>query len=310
MASPVHWDDPAVPFRDRDSGHIAGRWHALGDAAGSSGVGLMRMIVPEGKWTTPAHRHGLEEEIFFVLGGSAISWQDGHCYEVEAGDCLVHLAGREAHTLRAGAGGLDLLAFGTRRPEDSAHLPRAGVAWLSGYATWTEVGGPHPFEREAAAGPPEVTPPQPRPVTIVASAAVPGEVREGATVSRTRTDLGRAAGSLHTGLKRYDVPPGQLGAPPHCHSAEEELFVVLDGVGTLLLGDEEHAVSRGHVVARPAGTGVAHAFRAGAPGLSFLAYGTREPNDICFYPRSGKVFVRGIGLVARLERLDYWDGED
>ena len=40
-------------------------------------------------------------------------------------------------------------------------------------------------------------------------------------------------------------------------------------------------------------------------------YGTRDPNDICFYPRSGKVFFRGIGLITRLgEPLDYWDGEE
>jgi uncharacterized cupin superfamily protein len=310
MASVAHWDDPAVTFRDRDNGHIGGRWYGLGEAAGSLTVGLTRMVVPEGKWTTPAHRHGNEEEIFFVLDGTAVSWQDGRCHDVRAGDCLVHLAGAEAHTLRAGEGGLDVLAFGTRRPDDSAYLPRAGISWLAGYATWTEVGGPHPFEREAAVGAPELAPPSERPATIVASADIPGEARDGATVARTRTDLGRAAGSLHTGLKRYDVPPGKLGTPPHCHSAEEELFVVLDGEGSLLLGNEEHAVRRGHVVARPPGTGIAHAFRAGAGGLSFLAYGTREPNDICFYPRSNKLFLRGIDLVARLERLDYWDGED
>ena len=41
------------------------------------------------------------------------------------------------------------------------------------------------------------------------------------------------------------------------------------------------------------------------------AFGTREPDDICFYPRSGNVFFRGIGLVTRLAGpLDYWDGED
>jgi uncharacterized cupin superfamily protein len=45
--------------------------------------------------------------------------------------------------------------------------------------------------------------------------------------------------------------------------------------------------------------------------LTLLAYGTREPDDICFYPRSGNVFFRGIGLVTRLAGpLDYWDGED
>jgi len=31
---------------------------------------------------------------------------------------------------------------------------------------------------------------------------------------------------------------------------------------------------------------------------------------VCFYPRSGKVFLRGIGLAARIEPLDYWEGEE
>ena len=36
--------------------------------------------------------------------------------------------------------------------------------------------------------------------------------------------LGRAAGSLRTGLRYYDVDPGKLMNPPHSHSAEEEVF--------------------------------------------------------------------------------------
>jgi len=105
------------------------------------------------------------------------------------------------------------------------------------------------------------------------------------------------------------VPAEKLGAPPHCHSAEEEIFVVLDGDGALLLGDEEHPVRAGSVVARPAASRVAHSLRAGDGGLVYLAYGTREPNDITYYPRSGKISFRGVGVIARLEQLDYWDGE-
>jgi uncharacterized cupin superfamily protein len=40
-----------------------------------------------------------------------------------------------------------------------------------------------------------------------------------------------------------------------------------------------------------------------------LAYGTRDPNDICYYPRSDKIYFRGVGLMTRVPRLDYWDGE-
>jgi uncharacterized cupin superfamily protein len=107
-----------------------------------------------------------------------------------------------------------------------------------------------------------------------------------------------------------------LNVPPHCHSAEEEIFVVLAGDGSLLSwetgaeGPEEQSVRVGDTIARPAGTGVAHAFRAGANGMSLLMYGTREPSDVCFYPRSGKISFRGLGVITRVERLDYWDGED
>ncbi len=100
-----------------------------------------------------------------------------------------------------------------------------------------------------------------------------------------------------------------LQYPPHCHSAEEELFVVLDGSGSCLLGDEEHALRAGHVLSRPAGTGVTHALRGGPDGLTFLAYGTRDTNDMAYFPRSGKIYWRGLGVIGRVERLDYWDGE-
>ena len=48
----------------------------------------------------------------------------------------------------------------------------------------------------------------------------------------------------------------------------------------------------GHVLSRPAGTALAHSFRAGPEGLEYLAYGQRDNNDIVYYPDSGKVVVR------------------
>jgi len=44
--------------------------------------------------------------------------------------------------------------------------------------------------------------------------------------------------------------------------------------------------------------------------MTLLAYGTRDPNDIAYYPRSGKISFRGVGVIGRLEQADYWDGED
>ncbi len=314
-----HWDD--VDAVHRGSGHISGHWQSLTGGA-SEWVGVKRIRIDPGKWSTPLHLEGSEEEIFFVLDGSGVSVQgdtSGEAsYAVGPGDCLVHLALEHAHTLRAGTDGLDVLAFGERHYAANTLLPRAGVSWLG--PTWVLEGRPedHPWAREIAAGAPVVGELSERPARIVNFVDVhPGE-RAGATVSHTVRDLGRAAGSVKTGLRLFDVPAGKLLNPPHAHSAEEEIFVVLDGTGTLELwprapsGGEhqQHSLRRGSVVARPAGSGRAHALRADANGLRVLAYGTRDPRDVTYYPRSGKVNIRGIGLVGRIEVLDYWDGED
>jgi uncharacterized cupin superfamily protein len=286
----VHWDD--VEGRRRDYGHLAATWRDLGAAAGSVDIGVKRIEIDPGCWSTPAHVELAEEEIFYVLAGRGLSWQDGVTYRIGPGDCLVHPIEEQAHTLRAGTEGLDVLAFGTRVPAGGTLLPRAGVVWH--WPGWVEApGGTHPYEREADAGPPPLPAvPSKRPSRIVAAARVAASDRRGAAVR----DLGRAAGSRLTGLRHTVLPAGGEGAAPHCHSSEEELFVVLDGSGSCRIGDDDHAVVAGSVISRPAGTGVPHSFRAGADGMTYLAYGTRDPGDIVFYSRTREVWIRGVGV--------------
>ena len=318
-----HWDDVGTSRGER--GHIAGTWQSLTGRT-SQTVGVKKIQVDPGMWSTPLHLEGSEEEIFYVLAGAGVSVQaeggNTEAYEVGVGDCLVHLALEHAHTLQAGPEGLDVLAFGQRHYAANTLLPNAGVSWLG--PTWVLAGADedHPWTREAAAGPPQVGEPSPRPDRIVNVADVP--LRRSwrkVTVASDWRDLGQAAGSLRTGLRHVTVLPGMLHAPPHCHSAEEEIFVVLEGSGELELtptpaaADDDaeplsHPVRVGTTVARPAGTRIAHAFRAGPNGLTLLAYGTRDPNDIAYYPRSRKVFFRGIGLITQVDSGHYWDGED
>jgi uncharacterized cupin superfamily protein len=306
----AHWED--VEKVRRDVGNIHASWSFLGEAAGCRVVGVRRIELAPGEIPTPAHAHSDEEEIFFVLAGSGFSWQDGVTYEVGAGDCIVHRARTQAHTLRAGDDGLDVLAFGPRPRPGITVLPNQQAAWL--LPTWVEVGaGTHPYEREPELDWPA---PSPRPASIVNAEDVEG------AYGGIAKSLAKEGGALQTGLNLFALPPNDEGASPHCHSADEEIFVVLDGEGTLELWGppnpetplqtaptETHPVRRGHVVSRPAGTRISHCFRSGDRGLTFLAYGTREPNDICYYPRSNKVFFRGIGLIGRLEPLAYGDGE-
>ena len=308
----AHLDN--APSREFEVGHIRGRWSDLGRAAGSVGIGVRRIQVPAGSWSTPAHEHRGEEEIFYVLGGHGVSWQAGRTAEIGTGDCIVYRAGRGAHTVHA-IEDLDVLAFGPRMDPESVAFPRLGMSLLGTRAVeslpYLIDGVPIQFVRESEAGPPELTKPAgERPETVVNVEAVEPEPFGRGRVAAQRRKLSAAAGSVTTGLQHVDVEPGKWGTPLHCHSVAEEMFVVLAGGGVIVVGDEESEVRAGSVVSRPAATGVAHAFRAGDEGLTYLAYGTREAADMCYYPRSGKVMIRGLGLVARLEPLDYWDGEE
>ncbi len=306
----AHWDD--VEKTRRDFGSVNGLWTYLGEAAGTESAGVRRIELAAGEVSTPAHAHADDEEIFFVLAGSGLSWQDGETYEVAAGDCIVHPARGKAHTLRAGNDGLDVLAFGPRPKSGITILPNQSTAWL--LPTWVEVGtGEHPYAREPELEWPE---PSPRPASIVNV-----DDFEGDYGGRSKR-LAKPAGAVRSGLNWGSFQANEQGAPPHCHSAEEEIFVILDGEGVLELWapahpdrahqtepQETHAVRRGHVIARPPGTRISHSLRAGDAGVTYLAYGTRDPNDICYYPRSNKVFFRGLGVIARLELLAYGDGE-
>ncbi len=295
------------PSRELAFGHIKGVWRDLGREAHTRTVGLRRIEIAAGHFATPAHDHGGDEEIFFVLAGHGLLWEEGKTYEVREGDCIVHRPLRGAHTLRADEGGLDVVVFGERCDPRLTALPRIGVAWS--FPRWVELAdGDPPFAREAAAGPPECPPPQAeRPRHIVALADAPTSHGGAARL------LGEAAGARATGLKHITLPPGGQGARAHCHSQEEEIFAVLDGEGTLELwshggnggGPEEHPLRPGDVVSRPAGSGVPHALRAAQQGLTYLAYGTREPGDMCFYPETGHVSLRGLGIALHSPQIEY-----
>jgi uncharacterized cupin superfamily protein len=307
-----HWDD--VEPQHAAKGEMDATWQRLGDAAGTKGVGLNRIRVAPGKLPTPPHSHGASEEIYFVLGGSGLAWQDEQVHELRPGDCVIHRADELEHTFVAGPDGLDFLVYGTRHPTEYGWLPRSGAVRLGW--PWVEGRTDNPWEIEAQQPPLAYGDPAPRPANIVNVDEVELEEWGSARTAPLATDERSVLAGFH--WERLD--PGARGAVPHCHSEEEEIFVILEGEGTLHLWPspvaeargvphEEIAVRAGHVIARPPGTKVSHWFRAGPDGLTMLIYGTRCANDMCWYPRSNKIYWRGLGVIGRIESLSYDDGE-
>ena len=244
----------------------------LAEEAGAAAVSLRRFELAPGQ-SVELPRQATEDVLYVVAGNG-----EG----LRAGDCVVYPVPHDPVPLRAGDEGLTALLFAT--PAE-----------------------PPPFH----SGEPEA----PRGINLAdADSAYEGEAGRWVL-------LARQAGAQHAGVNYGRLEAGQDGAPPHCHSADEELFVFLDGGATFelwpsplaVLEDQKEKeaidVRAGHVVSRPPSTGVSHSLRAGAQGVSFLVYGTRRPNDVCYYPRSNKIYWRGLGLIARLEPLAYADGE-
>jgi uncharacterized cupin superfamily protein len=308
----ANWDD--VERHHRAKGEMDATWQRVGAAAGTKTVGLNRVRVAPGKLPTPPHSHGASEELFYVLGGSGLAWQDDQVHEVRPGDCVIHRANEMEHTLIAGPDGLDYLVFGTNFPTELGWLPRSGAVRLGW--PWVEGRTDDPWDIESEQPPLTYGDPAPRPPNIVNIDEVEPEP-DGAVVTRSLATRER---SEQAGLHWEQIAAGKHGSVPHCHSEDEELFVMLEGTGTLELWPapvpasqgklrEDIPLRPGDVVARPAATRIAHAFHAGPEGLTMLIYGTRRPNDACWYPRSNKIFWRGLGVIGRIESLDYWDGE-
>ena len=107
--------------------------------------------------------------------------------------------------------------------------------------------------------------------------------------------------------KRVTLQTPPAGRNALNETAGDWINVVLEGDGTALLGDRAEPIGPGSVIVRPPGGSEAHALRAGAEPLTYLAYGTRVPGDVVFYPRSQKLLVGDVAF--RVDRVGYWDGE-
>ncbi|CAN5137259.1 cupin domain-containing protein [soil metagenome] len=137
--------------------------------------------------------------------------------------------------------------------------------------------------------------------------------------------IGGAIGAKKLGCQLHIVPAGKRAFPRHAHHVNEEMFLILEGEGTYLLGDQRYAVKTGDILSAPAGDDrTAHQIINTSDGeLRYLAFSTRHDPDVVEYPDSGKFAVasmvpEGKGLrgarlayVGRKENsLDYWDGEE
>jgi uncharacterized cupin superfamily protein len=131
--------------------------------------------------------------------------------------------------------------------------------------------------------------------------------------------LAHGTAAVKLGISVDVVPPGKRACPYHFHYAQEEMFIVLEGQGTLRVADELLPLVQGDIVFIPPGPDYPHQIvnDSQAP-LKYLSVSTKESPEIVEYPDSGKYLASATREgdpygFARMHRdsddLDYWDGE-
>ena len=133
------------------------------------------------------------------------------------------------------------------------------------------------------------------------------------------TGISEKIGAKKLGYSLTIVPPGKKVCPFHNHRINEEMFLILEGTGTLRFGGDEYPLRPQDIIAcPPGGQDVAHQIiNTGEGDLRYLCLSTNEPYEVCEYPDSGKVLSsvrgaddQGFRHMARLaDDIDYFDGE-
>lgn len=141
-----------------------------------------------------------------------------------------------------------------------------------------------------------------------ASQRGPGEGPYGAASQSLTPSMRPRGGNL--GVNRMRLQKGQTTCPFHYHLREDEAFFVLSGRGVLRYGDELHDIRAGDCISCPAGTKIAHQIaNPHDEELVYLAIGAFDPHEVCVYPDSDKIMVRGVRQLGRVAPMAYFDAE-
>jgi uncharacterized cupin superfamily protein len=161
------------------------------------------------------------------------------------------------------------------------------------------------------------------PNVVNLSEVEPRQTTKGSRFAATSKSLAAAAGGRGVGASWYEVPPGKTAFPAHWHSANEEAVFILEGEGTLRIGDQEIPVRANDWVTLRTGPEHAHQLvNTGSAPLRYLAFSTLLTTEVVGYPDSRKVGVRSGAnaeemyakpwvrvIVKEGASVDYYEGE-
>ena len=163
------------------------------------------------------------------------------------------------------------------------------------------------------------------PQVINLSEAGSRSISGGSRFGATAKNLSGPTGARGIGCTWYEVPPGRSAFPRHFHCANEESLFVLEGEGTVRIGDAAVRVRTGDYVTFPTGPEHAHIVsNTGNAPLRYLSFSTLANAEVVGYPDSKKIgamagasyqaAMKGETWIRHLSfessSAGYYDGED
>lgn len=148
------------------------------------------------------------------------------------------------------------------------------------------------------------------------------KVGNGKEFEAERAPVSSQIGAQKLGYAVIRVAPGKRAWPYHAHREIEEMFLILEGEGTLRYAGDEHAVTKGDFICAPADSKKSHQLiNSSDRTLTYLALSNQVSADVMHYPDSGKFGVwQGdirdptgprtfLAFVKDAAVVDYWEGE-
>lgn len=115
----------------------------------------------------------------------------------------------------------------------------------------------------------------------------------------TFTWLGGVLGSDRLFAQVYHLTSESGANRLHSHSHVDEMFIVLDGDGTLVTESKHVPIKKGDIITKPGGTGLSTRIIPGPSGVRILdieSWAHVDQADIVSYPDHSEIFLRGRSL--------------
>ena len=140
-AAPVRSGTNYPPPYDKPC--LARRRYRLGDAAGLTQIGINRLHLPPGAWSSQRHWHAAEDEFTYVLAGEVVLGTDGGEEVLRPGDCAGFRAGDpDAHHFQNRSDAeVVLLEIGRRDPGHFCDYPEIDLQLPEGESAYHHKDG-------------------------------------------------------------------------------------------------------------------------------------------------------------------------